>query len=77
MPKKAPSSVKITNFAQVLKNRAEINKLVFRIEPTGESYYVKDGQKLSVEDVDAMYPTTFISESSLIKLDGKKSYLHN
>jgi hypothetical protein len=46
----------VENIQEVVSNKMKRNQYTFRIEPTGESYFIVDGRKVSEEYFNQMFP---------------------
>jgi hypothetical protein len=53
---KTRNAIKVDNIQEVVANRNIVKTTPFVYKSTGESYYLLDGKKVSIEDFESMFP---------------------
>lgn len=54
---KTRTAIKVDNIAEVVANRNKIKTTPFIFKSTGESYYLYEGKRVEVAELEEMFPT--------------------
>lgn len=72
--KSRKSANRPTAFQEYVRNKEIKQRTPFHIEPTGNGYYLFDGNKVNEKDFNIMFPTGLINRCRHEHLDGRQIF---